>query len=69
MGGSVLARFLVHHVAGHEHGDEVTGGEAALVSLEEEGGAELSLHAQAGEISFQVLGYILEKKRSRKKEQ
>lgn len=41
LGGAVLAGLLVHHVAGHKHGDEVAGGEAALVGLKgrREGGA------------------------------
>lgn len=37
VGGSVLVAFLTDYVARHKHGDEVTGGEPALIGLESTG--------------------------------
>lgn len=45
MGGTVLAGLLVHHVTRHKHGNEVTGGEAALVRLKEKQGREMWVYA------------------------
>lgn len=33
MGGAILVGLLVHHVTRHKHGDEVAGGEPALIGL------------------------------------
>lgn len=33
LGGTILAGLLIHDVTRHKHGDEVTSGEAALISL------------------------------------
>lgn len=41
VGGAVLTGLFIHHVTRHKHGDEVTGGEPALVGLKEEGEPEM----------------------------
>lgn len=42
VGGSIFAGLLIHHVTRHKHGDQVTGGKSALVSLKDEHNSQLT---------------------------
>lgn len=46
MRGSILAGLLIDHITRHEHGDQVTCWEAALVGLKEEAGTQVSMNSE-----------------------